>query len=155
MAGAEDAGAIVVRQHSRTVDALWGFLVLAFGVALLRGRAGAETDTGRLVLDVVFGGLIAVSIASWAWFRRRPSVLTIARDAISFSHRSQSEGIVLRRTGDLYVALPLGPGGDHRQRYLRVEGSDEMIPLLFFDWKTVRQACLAMGWRFAVRPGER
>ncbi|HEX2195681.1 MAG TPA: hypothetical protein VHJ76_02045 [Actinomycetota bacterium] len=144
-----DPEAIVVRQHSRTADALWGFIVVALGVALFRGRAGAETDAGRLAGDLLFGGLIAVSIAAWAWFRRRPSTLTIARDAISFSHRSGSEGIVLRRTGDLYVATPLGPGGDHRQRYLRVEGSDGMIPLLLFDWKTVRSACVAMGWRFA------
>ena len=140
-----------MRQDNRAVDALWGFLVLAFGVALWRGQGGADTGAGRLVAGVVFGGLIAVSIAAWVWFRRRPSTLTISREAISFSHRSDREGIVLRRTGDLYVATPLGPGRAHRERYLRAQGSDEMIPLLLFDWKTVRQACLAMGWRFDER----
>ncbi|HEX2294084.1 MAG TPA: hypothetical protein VHN37_02115 [Actinomycetota bacterium] len=151
MAAAEDGGPIVVRQHTRTVDFVWGFLVVVFGVALFRG-SGAETDAGRLVGIVVFGGLIAVSVAAWVWFRRRPSILTISHDAISFSHRSGSEGVVLRRTGDLYVATPLGPGGEHRQRYLKVEGSDAAIPLLVFDWKTVQGACLEKGWRFAARP---
>lgn len=151
MAAAEDTGAIVVRQDSRTVDALWGFLVVAFGFALFRGRGGADTDAGRLVSDVVFGGLMALSIAAWAWFRRRPSRLTITRDAISFSHRSGRAGTVLRRTGELYVATPLGPGAAHRERYLRAEGSDELIPLLLFDWRSVERACLAMGWRFAKR----
>jgi hypothetical protein len=141
-----------VRQHSRTVDALWGFLVLAFGVALFRGRTGAGSDAGRLVVDVVFGGLMAASVAAWVWFRRRPSRLTITRDAISFSHKREREGVVLRRTGDLYVATPVAPGGAHRERYLRAEGSDEMIPLLLFDWKTVSEAGLALGWRFAARP---
>ncbi len=149
VAGAKDTGAIVVRQHSGTVNALWGFLVLAFGFAFFRGRAGAETDAGRLVIQVACGGLVLASAAAWVWFRRRPSTLRISRDAISFSHRSEHDGIVLRRTGDLYVATPFGPGGSHRERYLRVVGSEEMIPLLLFDWKTVRRACLTMGWRFA------
>lgn len=149
MAEAEDTSAIVVRQHSRTVDFLWGFLVLAFGVALFRGRAGAGTDGGRLVVDLVFGGLVVASIAAWVWFRRRPSRLTITPDAISFSHKRDREGTVLRRTGDLYVATPLGPGAAHRERYLRAEGSEEAIPLLLFDWKTVRDACVAKGWRFS------
>ncbi len=140
-----------MRQHSRTVDFVWGFVVLAFGFALFRGRAGADTATGRLVGDVVLGAFLAASVAAWVWFRRRPSMLRISRDEIRFSHRGRAEGIVLRRTGDLYVATPLGPGAAHRERYLRAEGSDEMIPLLLFDWKSVRQACLAMGWRFATR----
>ncbi len=142
------AEAIVVKQSSRAVDFLWGFLVLAFALAFFRGHAGADTGPGRLAGDIVFGALAVVSIAAWVWFRTRPSTLSVSRDSISFSHRPQTEGIVLRRTGDLYVATPLGPGGKHRQRYLRVEGSDDMIPLLLFDWKTVRDACLAMGWRF-------
>lgn len=149
MGGAEDSGAIVVRQHSGAVNFLWGFLVVAFGLAFWRGRAGAATDAGLLVSDVVFGGLVLASAAAWAWFRRRPSRLTISRDAISFSHEDGRAGIVLRRTGDLYVSAPLGPGGSHRERYLRVVGSDEVIPLLLFDWKTVRRACVTMGWRFA------
>lgn len=151
MAAAEGTGAIVVRQHSGTVDALFGFLVVAFGFALFRGRAGADTDAGRLAGDVVFGGLILLSLAAWVWFRRRPSKLTISRDAIAFSHRSDREGIVLRRTGDLYVATPLGPGAAHRERYLRAEGSDAAIPLLLFDWRKVEHACETMGWRFAEK----
>lgn len=152
MPEAEGAEAIVVRQHSGVVNFLWGFLVVAFGLAFWRGRASAETDAGLLVSDVVFGGLVVASAAAWAWFRRRPSTLTISRDAISFSHKDEREGIVFRRTGDLYVATPLGPGGSHRERYLRVVGSDEVIPLLLFDWNTVRRACDAMGWRFADPP---
>ncbi|MDQ4124470.1 MAG: hypothetical protein M3134_02570 [Actinomycetota bacterium] len=151
MAATEGTGTIVVKQHSRTVDALFGFLVLAFGFALFRGRAGAGTDAGRRAGDLVFGGLILVSIAAWVWFRRRPSKLTISRDAIAFSYRSDKEGIVLRRTGALYVATPLGPGAAHRERYLRAEGSDAAIPLLLFDRRKVRRACEAMGWRFAEK----
>jgi hypothetical protein len=153
VAGAEDTGPIVVRQDTRTVDLVWGFLVVVSGLALFRGASGA-TGTGRLVSLVVFGGLAGISVAAWVWSRRRPSTLTISPDAISFSHRRESEGIVLPRTGDLYVTWPLGPGGDHRQRYLRVEGSDAAIPMLTFDWRAVERACLARGWRFAGRtPG--
>lgn len=151
MAAAEGTEAIVVRQHSRTVDALFGFLVLGFGFALFRGRAGADTDAGRLAGDLLLGGLVLVSVAGWVWFRRHPSRLTISRDAIAFSHRRDKEGIVLRRTGDLYVATPLGPGGAHRERYLRAEGSDVAIPLLLFDWRNVKGACETMGWRFAEK----
>lgn len=151
MSKTEDAGPIVVRQHTRTVDFVWGFLVLVFGLVLLRGRSGAGSEGGRLVIDVVFGGLLALSVAAWVWFRRRPSTLTISSDSISFSHRSGHEGIVLRPTGDLYVSTPLGPGGSHQQRFLRVTGSDEAIPLLTFDWKTVRDACVAKGWSFSTK----
>jgi hypothetical protein len=139
---------IVVEQSNVNVNVIWGFLTIAFGFALWRGHQGAETGAGRLALDVLLGAALVLSGAGWISFHRHPSRLEVSPDAISLWHRGKPSSIELRRTGDLYVHTRITPrGGVHR--YLKVVGSDDAIPLAHFNWKRVKDACLAAGWRLA------
>lgn len=136
---------IVVEQSNSSVNGLWGFLTVAFSFALWRGHQGAQTDAGRWVLDVILGVLVIASITAWISFHRHPSRLEISRDVIKLSHRDRPRSIVLRRPGPLYVHRVFNPRGG-AQSYLKVAGSDDAIPLAFFNWKDVERACRAAGW---------
>ncbi|MDQ3955555.1 MAG: hypothetical protein M3285_08410 [Actinomycetota bacterium] len=145
---------IVVEQSTATVNALWGFLTVAFAFALWRGHQGAQAGTGRLVLDVVFGVGVILSVTAWISFHRHPSRLAVSRDVISLSHRGKPNSVELRRTGPLYVRRMINPRGGVRS-YLKVVGSDDAIPLVLFDWKSVERACRAAGWSITTRPSHR
>lgn len=136
---------IVVEQSNTNVNVLWGFLCVAFAVALWRGHLGARTDAGRLVGDVVFGLGVILSVAAWVSFRRHPARLEISQDAVVLSHRGQPNTIELRRPGPLYVHRVFNPRGG-AQSYLKAVGSDDAIPLVLFNWKDVERACRAAGW---------
>ncbi len=141
---------IIVEQSNLNVNVLWGFLATTFCVALWRGHQGAQTDAGRLVLDILFGAAVILSVAGWISFRRHPSRLEISEDVISLWHRGKPNSVELRRTGDLYVHRRFHPrGGSHS--YLKVVGSDDAIPLAHFNWKEVERACHAAGWHVAHR----
>jgi hypothetical protein len=144
-------GPIVVEQSRTNANVLWGFLVVAFGVALWRGHQGAETGTGRLVLDVVFGLGVVLSIAAWISSYRHPARLEISRDVIALSHRGKPNKIELRGPGPLYVRRVFNPKGG-AQSYLKVVGSDNAIPLVLFKWKDVESACRAAGWQMTRAP---
>ena len=136
---------IVVEQSMTNVNVLWGFLTVAFAFALWRGHQGAQSGTGRLVLDVVFGVGVILSVTAWISFHRHPARLAVSRDVISLSHRGKPNSIDLRRTGHLYVRRMFSPRGGVRS-YLKVVGSDNAIPLVLFDWRSVERACRAAGW---------
>ena len=141
---------IVIEQSDTSVNVLWGFLTVAFAVALWRGHVGAETGPGRLVLDVVFTVGVIVSVAAWISFHRHPSRLEISQNVIRFSHRGRPNRIELRRPGPLYVHRVFNPKGG-AQSYLKVAGSDDAIPLVLFSWKQVESACRATGWPIEAR----
>jgi hypothetical protein len=141
----EQQGPIVVEQSMTNVNVLWGFLTIAFAVALWRGHVGAETGSGRLVGDLVFGAAAALSLAAWISAHRRPARLEVSPDVISLRHRGLPNAIELRRTGDLYVYRRFNPRGG-AQSYLKVTGSDTAIPLVYFTWPDVEHACRAAGW---------
>ncbi len=145
---------IVVEQSSLNVNVLWGFLSVAFSFALWRGHQGAQTGTGRLVLDVIFSVGVIVSVAAWISSYRHPARLEISQDAITLSHRGKPNTIQLRRPGPLYVRRIFHPRGG-AQSYLKVVGSDNAIPLVLFNWKDVERACHAAGWPIATRPALR
>lgn len=136
---------IVIEQSTAALNFLWGFLTVAFAVAMWRGHQGAETGTGRLVLDVVCGGGVVLSIAAWISLYRHPARLAVSPDVISLSHRGKPNTLELRRTGPLYVRKIFSPRGGVRS-YLKVVGSDAAIPLVLFDWRSVERACRAAGW---------
>lgn len=125
-----------------------GFLTVACGAALVRGHLGAGSTTSRLLVDLVFGALVAGSIGAWLWFRRHPARLEITPDAVAFSHRGQSASTRLVGPGELDVHTT-HIGGTDRLHFLKVTGSEEAIPLTMFDHEEVKAACRANGWRFA------
>ncbi len=138
--------AIVVHENARKVDVLFGFLTAAFLLALWRGHMGAETDTGRLVGDVLFGALTIGTIALWRMLKRRPARLEISQDSIVLAHRGGKRTQVLPRSGgELSIRMA---GGRYPQPYLCTDGSEERVLLSTFDRKEVANACLATGWRF-------
>lgn len=143
---------IVVAEKKSSVHVLGGLLSVAFTLALIRGHFGADTDTGRVVGDVIFGLLAAGSIAGWIWFIRHPARLEITPETISFVHRDRARAVTLERSaGDVYVARTF----THRTQlvWLKVTGSDTAISMTTFDLSEVERACTAAGWRFAKRPG--
>lgn len=140
---------IVVKQKQSSVIAIYGFLAVGFAIALVRGHLAAETTTGRVVGDVVFGTLTLVSIAALVRFQKRPGTITIARDVISYTYRGATTPIELHRTGDLYIGRTFTASGVAAAHYLRVAGSDVVISLAVFDRNEVERACVAMGWRFS------
>ena len=142
-------GPIVVEQSHLYVNVLWGFLTVAFAVALWRGHQGAQTGGGRLVLDVIFSAGVILSVTAWISFHRHPARLEISHDVITFSHRRQPNTIELHRPGPLYVRRVFNPKGG-AQSYLKAAGSDDAIPLVLFNWKDVERACRATGWTIAA-----
>jgi hypothetical protein len=145
---------IVVEQSNMNVNVLWGFLSVAFAVALWRGHQGAQTYAGRLALDVIFGVGVIVSVTAWISFHRHPGRLEISQNVIMFSHRGQPNSIEFRRPGPLYVRRVFNPRGG-AQSYLKVVGSEDAIPLVLFNWKHVERACHAAGWPIAAPPAHR
>lgn len=149
---------IVVEQSNMSVNVLWGFLSVVFALVLWLGHQGAETEAGRLVVDILFGAAVIISVGAWISFHRNPAQLEISQDLISFSHRGKANSVELLRTGDLYVQTRIGPRGTVH-RYLKVSGSDDGIQLVLFNWKEVERACRAAGWRIGTprrtKEGER
>lgn len=147
----ERQGPIVVEQSRTNVNVLWGFLSIAFAVALWRGHQGAQTGPGRVVVDVLFALAVAISVAMWISSLRRPARLEVTPDVISLWFRGKPNPVELRRPGELYVYRRISPrGGAHS--YLKVSGSDAAIPLVYFNWKDVEHACRAAGWHIHPPP---
>ena len=140
---------IVVEQSTTSVNVLWGFLSVAFAVALWRGHQGAQTGAGRWVLDVIFGVGVIVSVTAWISFHTHPARLEISQDVITFSHRGRPNTIEFHRPGPLYVHRVFNPRGG-AQSWLKIVGSDDAIPLVLFNWKHVERACHAAGWPIAA-----
>lgn len=139
---------IIVKQSQRNTTIIFGSLAVLFGLAAVRGHMGAETAGGRIVGDALFATLAIGSIALLIAMRRNPGSVTVGRDAISYSHRGAKNPIVLPRTGDLYIGGTMVGTTGARTRYLKVQGSDQAIPLEIFDQQELERACVAMGWRF-------
>jgi hypothetical protein len=146
----EQRDPIVIAQSKPAVNLLWGFLTIAFALALWRGHGGARTDAGRLVGDILLGAAVVVCLAVWISSLRHPARIEVSHDVIALRHRGKPNAIELRRTGDLYVYRRIMPRGG-TQSYLKVEGSDAAIPLVYFNWKDVESACRAAGWLIGPR----
>jgi hypothetical protein len=81
-------GAIVVSESRSQIGALFGFLTLAFAVALARGVTGAQSTSGRAAVTVIFGILVLVCVRAWIMMIRRPARLEIAGDVIRYVPRT-------------------------------------------------------------------
>lgn len=150
----EDSGApsrsfrIVIAQRTWRVHLLFGFLMAIFATALIRGHVGATTNSGRIVVDALFGLLAIGTVGAWLRLSRRPAHLEISPEAITLSYRGGGGSQqLLRSSGDLYVGWS---GGRYPQPYLRNVGTREGLALWTFSRSEVSRACTTMGWRFAA-----
>ena len=140
----------VVHEKRSAVDFLWGFLAVAFAVALVRGHMGAGSDRSRLVIDVLVGGLLALILLTWIWSRRHPASIEVTYHSIALRHKDRPGVTELRRgCGDLYFKRT---GGRVRFLVLKATETDESISLQMFDRREVERACRAHRWRFVGDP---
>jgi hypothetical protein len=134
---------------------IFGFLSVAFATVLIRGHMGAETDTGRTTVDLVFGLLTVGTIAVWWLMSRHPARLEISREKITLRHRGLPRTQQIPRTsGDLYVKhVMMGSiKSKTRTTYLCTPGNETSLQLDMFNREEVTRACLATGWRFIDPP---
>jgi hypothetical protein len=140
----------VVHEKRLANDLLWGFLTVAFAVALVRGHMGAGSDRSRLVIDVLVGGGVVVLVTVWVWTRRHPARIEVSYELIALRHRDRPGSTELRRgCGELYFKRS---GGRVRFLTLRATESSELISLQMFDRREVERACRAHRWRFVGDP---
>lgn len=140
---ASDPGAIVVSESRSQIGILFGFLSLAFAVALARGVAGAQSAPGRAAVAVIFG----ILVLAWIMMIRRPARLEIAGDVIRYVPGNGPVSALSRQQGD-ELRLVRRRRGRIWTIELTIAGSGTGIVLGFFSRNAVRQACLARGWRF-------
>jgi hypothetical protein len=142
------SSAVVVKESAAQRDGLFGFLVAAFGLALVRGAAGAHTVAGRAAAALVFGALVVLCLVLWARTRMRPDRLEISQEAIRYvSGSGRQKSALNRQQGDNLCFVAQGGGRVWRQA-LKVRGSGAVMPLRFFSRAAVKRACEAQGWRF-------
>jgi hypothetical protein len=145
---APDPGATVVSESRSQIGLLFGFLSLAFAVALARGVTGAQSTPGRVAVAVIFGVLVLFSLRAWITMVRRPARLEIAGDVIRYVPRHGPVSTLSRQQGDELRFVKRQQGPRLWALELTIAGSGTGIVLGFFSRNAVRQACLARGWRF-------
>ena len=145
------AAPVVLRQSRLQRDGLFGGLTAVFLVALVRGYAGAQTATGRVVVVVFVSVVTAALVVGWIRLIRRPCRLEISGQAIMFVDGRGATRVLSRRSGDQLRLVSLG-SGRYRQSGLTIEGAGTVLPLPFFSTKELRRQCRAAGWSF---PGRR
>ena len=148
-----DPGAIVVSESRSQIGILFGFLSLAFAVALARGVTGAQATSGRASVAVIFGILVLACVRSWIVMIRRPARLEIAGDVIRYVPRSGPVSTLSRQQGDELRFVQRRRGLRIWTLELTIAGSGTGIVLGLFSRNAVRQACLARGWRFDAQIG--
>jgi len=148
--GLAGPGPTIVAASRWQVSMLFGFLTLAFAVALARGGIGAQTTSGTVAVVVLCAVLLAVFISAWIRALRRPARLEITEDAIRYVRRNGPPAILSRQQGNELSFVRTNRGGRNWTLGLAIAGTDTVMDLgLFFSRKSVRQACRARDWRFA------
>ncbi len=142
-----DPGATVVLESRSQIGTLFAFLIVACAAALVRGLPAAQTTSGRTAVAVIFGGLLVVLIAGWIVMIRRPRRLEITEDAVSYVQRNGQVASLSRRQGDELRFVKQLRGRTWRLG-LTIVGTDTIMLVGTFSRKSVRQACVARGWRF-------
>jgi hypothetical protein len=142
-------GPTIVTESRWQVSILFGFLTLAFAVALARGTAGAQTTSGRVAVVVFCVVLLAVFISAWIRTLRHPASLEIMEDEIRYVRRKGESATLSRHQGNQLFFVRRNRGGRIRTLGLAMTGTDTVMDLgLLFPRKAVQQACLARGWSF-------
>jgi hypothetical protein len=147
--GLAGPGPTIVAASRWQVSILFGFLNLAFAVALARGGIGAQTTSGRVAVVVLCAVLLAVFISAWIRTLRHPARLEITEDAIRYVQRNGQPATLSGQQGNELYFVHSNRGGRIWTLGLAIEGTDTVMDLgLLFSRKAVRQACRARDWRF-------
>jgi hypothetical protein len=147
--GPPGLGPTIVAESRWQVSILFGFLTLAFAVALVWGVTGAQTTSGRVAVLVLCVVLLAVFISAWIRTLRHPARLEITEDAIRCVSRNDQAATLSRQQGNELYFVRRNRGGRIWTLGLAMTGMDTAMDLgLLFSRKAVQQACLARGWRF-------
>ena len=147
--GPAGLGPTIVAESRWQVSILFGFLTLAFAVALVRGVTGAQTTSGRVAVVVLCVVLLAVFISPRIRTLRHPARLEITEDAIRYVRRNGQSATLSRQQGNELYFVRRNRGGRISTLALAIMGTDASMNLgLLFSRKAVRHACLARGWRF-------
>jgi hypothetical protein len=147
--GLAGPGPTIVAASRWQLSILFGFLTLAFAVALARGGIGAQTTSGRMAVVVLCTVLLAVFISAWIRTLRHPARIEITEDAIRYVRRNGQPATLSRQQGNELSFVRTNRDGRIRTLGLAIAGTDTVMDLgLFFSRKAVRQACRARDWRF-------
>ena len=147
--GPAGLGPTIVTDSRWQVSILFGFLTLAFVVALVRGATGAQTTSGRVAVVVLCLVLLAVLISAWIRTLRHPARLEITEDAIRHIRRNGQTATVSRQPGNELYFVRRNRGGRIWTLGLASTDTDTVMDLgLLFSRSAARQACRARGWRF-------
>ena len=139
----------IVAESRWQVSILFGFLTLAFVVAVVRGVTGAQTASGRMAVVVLCVVLLAFFISAWIRTVRHPARLEITEDAIRYVPRKGQSATPSPQQGNELYLVRRNRDGRIWTLGLGIMGTDTVMDLgLLFSRKAVRQACLARGWRF-------
>jgi hypothetical protein len=139
--GRTGPGPTIVAASRWQVSILFGFLTLAFAVALARG--------GTVAVVVLCAILLAVFISAWIRTLRHPARLEITEDAIRYVRRNGQPATLSRQQGNELCFVHANDGGRIWTLGLAIAGTDSVMDLgFFFSRKSVRQACRARDWRF-------
>ncbi len=138
----------MVKPSSAQREGLAALLCLAFGLALVRGLVGAETETGRVLIGVIFGGGLLLILAGWLRAVRHPEQLEVGDEAIRLTPTPRRPTEAIERSDG--ETLRFGAKAAGRVNFLTLSQPDSgrAITLHLFSRKTVRVACEAHGWRF-------
>jgi hypothetical protein len=147
--GPAGLGPTIVAESRWQVSILFGFLTLAFAVALVRGVTGAQTTSGRVAVLVLCVVLLAVFISAWIRTLRHPARLEITEDAIRCVSRNGQSATLSRQQGNELYFVRRNRAGRIWTLGLAITSTDTVMDLgLLFSRTVVRQACAARGWRF-------
>jgi hypothetical protein len=138
----------VVRESRATRDGLFGFLTLAFAVALVRGLIGASTTTGRIAVAVIIGGVLVALVVVWIVAIRNPHVLEVTDDEIRYVTPSGKGDWKMGKAKGDEVQFVARQAGRVAMLYLYQPASGVREPLRLFTRKPVRAGVEAHGWRF-------
>src|SRR4051812_27190939 len=127
----------VIEERRRDLNAIAGMLVVAFGLAAVRGASQAPVLAGAM------GILATVSLGVWVrWRFSAPRQLAITAEEITHGRPGRVTTRVPRTAG------PLAFRRGRRGWWLAGSGVPS-IPMLGFDLDDVGQACVGRGWEFA------
>jgi hypothetical protein len=148
----EERGVLVVRESRVQRDGLFGFLSVAFAVALARALAESRPPA---VLVVLFSALVVFVLATWWFMRRHPDRLEVSADRIRYvttatgnRARTTRPDFVRADGGEVQFSIG-GGGGPYRYRTLRLTqvATSHTWELRFFTRKPIAAACRQRGWR--------
>jgi hypothetical protein len=146
-----DPGSIVVAENRWQSGTLFGFLLLAFIVALARGVTDAQSTSGRVAVVIFCAVVLAVLLRGWIMIIRRPARLEVTADAVRFVQRNGRVSALSRESGHELQFVKQHRGALSRVWTLGVTivGTDTVITLPgFFSRTEIRRACQERGWRF-------